>query len=126
MRTLASRDHVGRVLAPSGIDGISGSVDGAPNHWYPARARRCPSAPSAGIRSAAPPTTTLLTRTGRTGRAAPGTGYIDIRTTLPYSGNLRLAYTYPEAALLKPTPLLPPDVPGTTIVSRTVKVTVTS
>jgi len=27
-----------------------------------------------------------------TDEAAPGTGYIDIRTTLPYSGTLRLAY----------------------------------
>jgi hypothetical protein len=65
-------------------------------------------------------------RTIQTVRAAPGTGYIDIHTTLPYSGNLRLAYTYPQAASPTPTPLLPPSVPGTTIVSRTVTVTVTN
>jgi hypothetical protein len=65
-------------------------------------------------------------RTIRTVGAAPGTGYIDLHTTLPYSGNLRLAYTYPAAASLTPAPLLPPGVPGTTIVSRTVKVTVTN
>jgi hypothetical protein len=52
--------------------------------------------------------------------AAPRTGYIDIHTTLPYSGNLRLAYTYPKTGSL-----LPPGVPGTTITSRTVNVTVT-
>jgi hypothetical protein len=52
--------------------------------------------------------------------AAPGTGYIDIHTTLPYSGTLRLAYTYPKTGSL-----LPPKVPGTTISSRTVNVTVT-
>jgi hypothetical protein len=52
--------------------------------------------------------------------AAPGTGYIDIRTTVPYSGTLRLAYTYPRTGSL-----LPPGVPGTTIASRTVNVTVT-
>ncbi len=53
--------------------------------------------------------------------AAPGTGYIDIQTILPYSGNLRLAYTYAKTG-----PPLPPGVAGTTIVSRTVNVTVTS
>jgi hypothetical protein len=53
--------------------------------------------------------------------AAPGTGYIDIHTTLPYSGNLRLAYTYPKTGSL-----LPAGVPGTTITSRTVNVTVTA
>ncbi len=47
------------------------------------------------------------------------TGYFDIRTTLPYSGDLRLAYRYPPTE-----PFLPPDVPGTTIYSRTVAVTV--
>lgn len=59
-------------------------------------------------------------RTITTVGAAPGTGYIDIQTTLPYSGNLRLAYTYPKTGSL-----LPPGVPGTTIASRTVNVTVT-
>jgi hypothetical protein len=52
--------------------------------------------------------------------AAPRTGYIDIHTTLPYSGTLRLTYTYPKTGSL-----LPPGVPGTTIASRTVSVTVT-
>ncbi len=52
--------------------------------------------------------------------AAPQTGYIDIHTTLPHSGNLRLAYTYPKTGSL-----LPPGVAGTTIVSRTVNVSVT-
>jgi hypothetical protein len=52
--------------------------------------------------------------------AAPRTGYIDIHTTLPYSGNLRLAWTYPKTGSL-----LPPGVPGATIASRTVNVTVT-
>jgi hypothetical protein len=55
-----------------------------------------------------------------TARAAPETGYIDIHTTLPYSGRLRLAYTYPQDESL-----LPAGVAGTTIVSRTVNVTVT-
>jgi hypothetical protein len=59
-------------------------------------------------------------KTITTAAAAPGTGYIDIHTTLPYSGNLRLAYTYPKTGSQ-----LPPGVPGTTIVSRTVAVTVT-
>jgi hypothetical protein len=65
-------------------------------------------------------------RTIQTVGAAPGTGYIDIHTTLPNGGNLRLAYTYPEAASPNPAPMLPPGVPGTTIVSRTVEVTVTN
>jgi hypothetical protein len=65
-------------------------------------------------------------RTIQTVGAAPGTGYIDIHSRLPYSGNLRLAYTYPPAASLSGAPLLPSGVPGTTIVSRTVKVTVTA
>ncbi len=52
--------------------------------------------------------------------AAPGTGYIDIHTPLPYSGNLRLAYTYPQTGSL-----LPPGTAGVTITSRTVPVTVT-
>jgi hypothetical protein len=59
-------------------------------------------------------------KTIRSVAAAPGTGYIDVRATLPYSGNLRLAYTYPTSGSL-----LPPGVAGTTIFSRTVKVTVT-
>jgi hypothetical protein len=56
----------------------------------------------------------------RSVRPAPRTGYFDLHMPLPYSGNLRLAYTYPQTASL-----LPPGVPGTTIVGRTVKVTVT-
>jgi hypothetical protein len=56
----------------------------------------------------------------RTVTAAPKTGYIDIRSTLPYSGTLRLTYTYPKTGSL-----LPPGVPGVAIVSRTIKVTVT-
>jgi hypothetical protein len=59
-------------------------------------------------------------KTITTVRAAPGTGYIDIQTTLPYNGTLRLAYTYPKTGSL-----LPAGVPGTTIASRTVNVTVT-
>ena len=47
------------------------------------------------------------------------TGYFDIRTTLPYSGRLRLSYTYPQTQ-----PFLPPGVAGSTISSRNVKVTV--
>jgi hypothetical protein len=58
-------------------------------------------------------------KTIRTVAAAPGTGYIDIHTALPYSGNLRLAYTYPTTD----SPL-PPGVPGSTITSRTVTVRV--
>jgi hypothetical protein len=65
-------------------------------------------------------------RTIQTVGPAPGTGYIDVHTTLPYSGNLRLAYTYPQAASLTPPLRLPPSVPGTTIVSRMVTVTVTN
>jgi hypothetical protein len=52
--------------------------------------------------------------------AAPGTGYIDIHATLPYSGTLRLAYTYPKTGSV-----LPSGVPGTIIASRAVDVTVT-
>jgi hypothetical protein len=51
---------------------------------------------------------------------AAATGYFDIHMTLPYSGRLRLAYTYPESE-----PFLPPKVGGSTIYGRTVKVTVT-
>jgi hypothetical protein len=56
----------------------------------------------------------------RTVTVSPKTGYFDIRMTLPYSGSLRLAYTYPTTE-----PFLPPDVGGSTIYGRTVKVTVT-
>jgi hypothetical protein len=59
-------------------------------------------------------------KTIKTVRAAPRTGYIDIQTALPYSGTLRLAYTYPKTGSL-----LPAGVPGATIASRTVNVTVT-
>ncbi|MFZ0387369.1 MAG: hypothetical protein WAL22_17030, partial [Solirubrobacteraceae bacterium] len=47
------------------------------------------------------------------------TGYFDTHPKLPYSGNLRLAYTYPQTQLLLPT-----NVAGSTIFGRTVKVTV--
>jgi hypothetical protein len=53
----------------------------------------------------------------QTVRASTTTGYFDIHPKLPYSGNLRLAYTYPEAQ-----PFLPIGVPGSVIYSRTVKV----
>jgi hypothetical protein len=56
----------------------------------------------------------------RTVAVAPATGYFDIHMKLPYSGSLRLAYTYPESE-----PFLPPDVGGSTIYGRTVRVTVT-
>jgi hypothetical protein len=52
--------------------------------------------------------------------ASASTGYFDIHMKLPYSGSLRLAYTYPQTE-----PFLPPDVGGSTIYGRTVKVTVT-
>jgi hypothetical protein len=61
------------------------------------------------------PWTTIQTVT-----AAARTGYFDVRAKLPYSGNLRLAYTYPQGASL-----LPGDVAGTTIHGRTVAVKVT-
>jgi hypothetical protein len=47
------------------------------------------------------------------------TGYFDIHSKLPYSGNLRLAYTYPKSQ-----PFLPTNVAGSTIHGRTVKVKV--
>ena len=47
------------------------------------------------------------------------TGYFDIRSMLPYSGRLRLAYSYPQTE-----PFLPTGVPGTTIYGRAVTVTV--
>jgi hypothetical protein len=53
----------------------------------------------------------------QTVRASKRTGYFDIHPKLPYSGNLRLAYTYPQAQ-----PFLPIGVPGSVIYSRTVKV----
>jgi hypothetical protein len=50
---------------------------------------------------------------------AKKTGYFDVHSKLPYSGNLRLSYTYPQSETL-----LPNNVAGSTIVGRTVKVTV--
>ena len=50
---------------------------------------------------------------------AKKTGYFDVHSKLPYSGNLRLSYTYPQTETLLPT-----NVAGSTIVGRTVKVTV--
>jgi hypothetical protein len=55
----------------------------------------------------------------QTVRTSASTGYFDIHPKLPYSGNLRLAYTYPQSQ-----PFLPMNVAGSTIASRTVKVTV--
>jgi hypothetical protein len=55
----------------------------------------------------------------RTVKVSAATGYFDIRSTLPYSGNLRLAYEYPRTE-----PLLPTNVAGTTIDGRTVAITV--
>jgi hypothetical protein len=56
----------------------------------------------------------------RTVKVSTTTGYFEIRSTLPYSGELRLAYTYPQTE-----PLLPMNIAGTTIYGRTVNVTVT-
>jgi hypothetical protein len=53
----------------------------------------------------------------QTVKVAAKTGYFDIHTKLPYSGNLRLAYTYPQTQ-----PFLPLNVAGSTIYSRTVAV----
>jgi hypothetical protein len=53
----------------------------------------------------------------RTVRVSRSTGYFDIRSKLPYSGSLRLAYTYPQSE-----PFLPTNVAGSTIFSRTAKV----
>jgi hypothetical protein len=50
---------------------------------------------------------------------AKKTGYFDVHSKLPYSGNLRLSYTYPQSETLLPT-----NVAGSTIVGRTVKVAV--
>jgi hypothetical protein len=47
------------------------------------------------------------------------TGYFDIRMTLPYGGTLRLSYTYPQSE-----PFLPLGVAGSTIFSRSVRVTI--
>jgi hypothetical protein len=55
----------------------------------------------------------------QTVKISGATGYFDIRSTLPYSGGLRLAYRYPETE-----PFLPTNVNGTTIYGRTVAVTV--
>jgi hypothetical protein len=56
----------------------------------------------------------------QTATAAAKTGYFDIHPKLPYSGNLRLSYTYPKSQ-----PFLPVGVAGSTITSRTIKVKVT-
>ena len=55
----------------------------------------------------------------QTVNVAKRTGDFDIHSKLPYSGNLRLAYTYPQTETL-----LPNNVAGSTIVGRTVKVAV--
>jgi hypothetical protein len=55
----------------------------------------------------------------QTVKVSTTTGYFDIHSTLPYSGNLRLAYTYPQTE-----PFLPTNMAGSTIVGRTVKVVV--
>jgi hypothetical protein len=53
----------------------------------------------------------------QTVRVSTSTGYFDIHPKLPYGGNLRLAYSYPQSE-----PFLPTNVAGSTIDSRTVKV----
>jgi hypothetical protein len=53
----------------------------------------------------------------QTVKVSTTTGYFDVHPTLPYRGDLRLAYTYPQAE-----PLLPIGVAGSTIDSRTVRV----
>ena len=55
----------------------------------------------------------------QTVKVSTTTGYFDIHSQLPYSGNLRLAYTYPQTE-----PFLPTNVAGSTIYGRTVKVAV--
>jgi hypothetical protein len=55
-----------------------------------------------------------------TAAVAAQTGYFDIHMKLPYSGRLRLAYTYPTSE-----PLLPTGVAGSTIYGRTAQVKVT-
>ena len=56
----------------------------------------------------------------RTVAVSAATGYFDIHMQLPYTGTLRLAYTYPATE-----PFLPLNVAGTTIFGRNVKVTLT-
>jgi hypothetical protein len=53
----------------------------------------------------------------QTVKVSRATGYFDIRSKLPYSGKLRLAYTYPQTE-----PFLPTGVAGSTIYGRTVTV----
>jgi hypothetical protein len=48
----------------------------------------------------------------------PG-GYFDVRVKFPVSGNVRLAYSYPQFD-----PLLPPGIAGTTVESRSVRIQV--
>ena len=55
----------------------------------------------------------------QTVNVAKRTGDFDVHSKLPYSGNLRLAYTYPQTETLLPT-----NVAGSTIFGRTVKVAV--
>jgi hypothetical protein len=45
-------------------------------------------------------------------------GYFDVHVTIPSSGNLRLSYTYPQTD-----PFLPVGYPGSTVLSRTIKIT---
>jgi hypothetical protein len=79
----------------------------------------------ATVTSASAPTVQIQMQKGghgdwttiQTVRASKSTGYFDVHPKLPYSGNLRLAYTYPQSQ-----PFLPTDVAGSTIVGRTVKV----
>ena len=56
----------------------------------------------------------------QTVKVSTATGYFETHSTLPYSGELRLAYAYPRTE-----PLLPLNIAGTTIYGRTVNVTVT-
>jgi len=53
----------------------------------------------------------------QTVKVAKSTGYFDVDSKLPYSGNLRLAYTYPQSE-----PFLPTGVAGSTIYGRTASV----
>jgi hypothetical protein len=53
----------------------------------------------------------------QTVKVSTTTGYFDVHPRLPYRGNLRLAYTYPQTE-----PLLPIGVAGSTVDSRTVRV----
>jgi hypothetical protein len=54
----------------------------------------------------------------RTERAIAANGYFDVHMTFPRSGNVRLAYTYPESD-----PFLPVNDTGLTVHSRTVRLT---